>query len=361
MKKRVYKVFAIIFAVILIIFIIFFIWYKIQQRAVNQNINENNEIIINIESGTSTTNILKILKEKNIIRSDLAAKIYIKLNNLKGLQAGKYSFTGNENLNDVLGKLVSGNVKNEEISITFQEGKNIRNVAKKISQNTDNTEEAVFKLLQDENYINKLINEYWFLTSEIKNKEIYYPLEGYLYPETYIFENRSVSLEEIFAKMLNQTDKILTKYKTQIQKSKWTIHELLTIASISELEGNTPDDRAKIVQVIYNRMKQNMSIGSDVTTYYAIKVDMGERNLYNKEINTYNAYNTRGPKMQGKLPIGPIANISEESLNAVLNPIDNNYLYFVADKNGKIYYANTYEEHQLIISKLQEKGLWYNY
>ena len=104
-----------------------------------------------------------------------------------------------------------------------------------------------------------------------------------------------------------------------------------------------------------------MSLGSDVTTYYAIKEDMGERDLYSKEINTYNAYNTRGPNMEGKLPVGPIASVSEESIKAVLNPAEGDYLYFVADKNGDIYFSNTYEQHQETIATLRKKGLWYEY
>ena len=104
-----------------------------------------------------------------------------------------------------------------------------------------------------------------------------------------------------------------------------------------------------------------MSIGSDVTTYYAARVDMGSRDLYLSEINTYNPYNTRGPEMLGKLPIGPISNVSEQSIKAALYPAKGSYLYFVADKNGKIYFSNTNEEHDKTINSLKKDGLWYEY
>ena len=104
-----------------------------------------------------------------------------------------------------------------------------------------------------------------------------------------------------------------------------------------------------------------MSIGSDVTTYYAIKVDMGERDLYTKEINTYNPYNTRGPNMEGKLPVGPISTVSETSIKAALNPTKTDYLYFVADSNGKVYFGKTYQEHQENINNLKNQNLWYQY
>ena len=178
---------------------------------------------------------------------------------------------------------------------------------------------------------------------------------------TYSFENAQVGVKTIFEKMLDKMDEILTKNKSKIQNSRLTVHQLLTMASIVELEGNSKENRPQVANVMYNRIANNMPLGSDVTTYYAIKVDMGERDLYAKEINTYNAYNTRGPNMEGKLPVGPIANSSQESIEAVLNPTKEKYLYFVADKNGEIYFTNTYEEHQQKINELKKKGLWYEY
>lgn len=249
----------------------------------------------------------------------------------------------------------------DEVTITFLEGKNIRWIASKIAEKTNNTENDVYTLLQDKQYIQELINKYWFLTNDVQNVDIYYPLEGYLYPDTYTFTNAEVSVKEIFNILLNQTDKVLSEYKTQIQNSGLDVHQVLTIASIVELEGKTATDRSGIARVIYNRLKNNMKIGSDVTTYYGIKVDMGERDLYKTEINTYNPYNTRGPNMNGKLPVGPIASVSEESLNSTLNPSSSNYLYFVADINGSIHFTISYEQHQAKIQELRKQGLWYEY
>ena len=91
---------------------------------------------------------------------------------------------------------------------------------------------------------------------------------------------------------------------------------MLSLASMIELEAKNAEDRAEVSGVFYNRLNKNMSLGSDVTTYYAYKVDMGERDLYMSEINGYNPYNTRGPRMEGKLPIGPISSISKDALDA---------------------------------------------
>lgn len=355
------KILAIVISIIVLILMAVGIalWYILSLKPVNKEDSTN--ILVEIKSGDSTHDILSILKKKGLIRNTLVSKVYIKLNGIKGLQAGKYELSPNMDLGQLLNIIGSGGILNEEVKITFLEGKNMRWIAKRIAEKTNNTEEQVYEALKDKEYIEGLINKYWFITDEILKQDIYYPLEGYLYPETYTFENADVTVKEIFSRLLDQTDKVLTDYKSQIDSLGGTVHQILTFASIVELEGNDNDSRQGIASVIYNRLKKKMSLGSDVTTYYGIKVDMEERNLTSKEITTYNPYNTRGPKMEGKLPIGPIAMISEESLKAVLEPAETDYLYFVADMNGKIYFTKTYEEHQEIIKKLQKDGLWYEY
>ena len=104
-----------------------------------------------------------------------------------------------------------------------------------------------------------------------------------------------------------------------------------------------------------------MSLGSDVTTYYAVKIDMGDRDLYQTELDTYNPYNTRGPKMEGKLPIGPICSSSQSAIEAAIYPTNTDYYYFVADKNGKVHFTSTFNEHKKTISDLKENNLWFIY
>ncbi|MDE5831115.1 MAG: endolytic transglycosylase MltG, partial [Clostridia bacterium] len=152
-------------------------------------------------------------------------------------------------------------------------------------------------------YIDSLINEYWFLTDDIKNTDIYYALEGYLFPDTYSFDDKDVSVKDIFKVMLDQMEKVLNKYKVDIQTSGHSVHDILTLASIIENEAIHDEDRKDVSSVLYNRLNARMSLGSDVTTYYAFRIEMGERDLYRSEINTYNPYNTRGPNMEGKLPV----------------------------------------------------------
>ena len=359
MKKKI-LIGILIFIIIIIIAIACSIfWYHSQIEPVD--LTNSEEITIEIESGMSTEQILEKLYENNLINNVFASKVYIKLNEVSGLQAGKYALSPYMSLEEILSIISNGEVIYEEISITFTEGKNMTWIAQKIAEETNNTEEQVYSLLEDEEYIESLIEQYWFLTDTILDDDIYYPLEGYLWPETYNFENVDVSVETIFETLLNQTDEMLTKYSEEITESGGSIHQILTLASVVELEGNDAESRNKIASVFFNRLDNDMTMGSDVTTYYAIQVDVNERDLYDEEINTYNPYNTRGPDMEGKLPVGPIASVSEESLYAVLNPADTDYLYFVSDINGEIYFSLTYEEHQSKIEELQKQGLWYEY
>ncbi len=317
---------------------------------------------IEIAAGETYLSISSKLKENNLIRSEFFYKLYVKLMKPNNLEKGKYSLSENMGVEGILEVLENGSDTNTDvISITFIEGKNMRYIANLIEKNTNNTEEDVYNLLQDTNYLDSLINKYWFLTDEIKNQNIYYSLEGYLFPDTYQFRDKDVTVEEIFEKLLDELDTKLTPYKTEIQNSPYSVHQLLTLASIVELEGVNKADRFDVAGVFYNRLNDGWSLGSDVTTYYAARVDMSERDLYKTEIDECNYYNTRHICMAGKLPISPICNPSIESIESVIKPHTHNYYFFVADKNKKTYFTTTNAEHLNTIATLKSQGLWYEY
>lgn len=357
MAKKVVIIIAIIIALIIIAIVSAFAWYNISINPVDKD--DITPYNLEIPMGSGSSIIAQKLKNEGLIKNELAFKIYVKLNKVSNFQAGTYNLTKNLSVKEIVEILQTGKVNGKDsISITFVEGKNMRWVANKIAESTNNSEEDVYSLLEDKEYINSLIEKYWFLTDDIKNEDIYYPLEGYLFPDTYQFENKDIKVEKIFETLLNQMDKKLSEYKEDIEKSKYSIHEILSTASIIENEAVFDKDRKDIAGVIYNRLKENMAIQSDVTTYYAFKIDMGSRDLYSSDINKYNPYNTRGPNMTGKLPVGPISMVSIASIEAAINPNENSYIYFVADKNGKVYFTRTYDEHLEKVNELKNSGLW---
>ena len=324
--------------------------------------NDKDTILVEIKEGSSTFDIAKTLKEKGVIRNDFIFKVYVKINNVNDLKGGYFELNKSMNVEEIIDKMRKGDtVDPNSIIVLFKEGLNMRGIAEVISEETNNTEEDVYTLLEDETYIDELIDKYWFLSDDIKNVNIYYPLEGYLFPNTYTFKDKDVSVEEIFTTMLDEMEKVLNKYEDDIENSEYSVHEIMTLASMAELEGISLEDRKNICSVFNNRLDNNMSLGSDVTTYYAFKVDMGERDLMTSEINTYNAYNTRGPNMNGKLPVGPIANPSKEAIEAAIYLAKTDYLYFVADKNRKVYFTKTVADHDRKIQELKDQGLWYEW
>lgn len=352
LKKKVKLGIIIFFVVVGLLFCSYFV-YKLGTSRVSKN-NDIKELIV--EVGSSYLTIASQLKENNLIKSELFYKLYIKLANPKPLQAGKYHLSEDMNVKELVNVLSSGSTYNPDvITITFKEGINMREIAKVISKNTNNTEEDVFSLLKDSNYLDELISKYWFIGQDIKNKDIYYSLEGYLFPDTYEFLNKDVSVRDIFETMLDQMDRKLSIYRNEINNSKYSVHEILTLASIIQTEGNNNDDWDKISGVFHNRLNTNETLGSCVTIYYGVKRDFGTGALWQYEIDDKNPYNTR---MYAGLPIGPIATISEKVLFSTLNPANTDYLYFISDVNRNTYFFVDINERDKKIEELRTAGLY---
>ncbi len=318
--------------------------------------NDKKEVSIVIENGSTISDIATLLKKEGLIKNENFFKLYVKLKKVSNVYAAKYYFSPSMNLDEIINTLNEGGYNENEISITFKEGINMRGIAKLIKENTSNSEDDVYKKLKDEKYLNSIIEKYWFLTDDIKNSKIYYSLEGYLFPDTYRFNSKDVTVEEIFNKMLDQMEKELNKYKKQIENSKYSVHELITLASITQSEGYNEDDFKNIASVFYNRLKTGMALGSCVTSYYGVKKDMTDK-LLQKDIDASNPYNTRGNNPVS-FPVGPISMPGAKALDATLDPIETSYYFFVSDKNNKLYFTKTLNEHERMITKLQNEGLW---
>ena len=321
--------------------------------------NKKTNVEINIKNGTSANEIINILDENNLIRNKFFTKVYLKFSNYN-LQAGIYELNTSMNTREILKYLNDGKVTNKyNLRITFNEGLNVRGIAKIISNNTNNKYEDVIKVFEDREYAKKLIDKYWFLTNDILKTGIYYPLEGYLFPDTYEFMNKDVSVDTIITTLLNEFNKKVSPYKEEIENSNYNIHELITLASIAESESLPGADRKKVVSVSVNRMKKGMSLGSDMTAYYAYKLDDYKNGgLTIEQFNNCSSpYNTRCLSKMG-LPIGPISNPSLDSIVGAIEYEDTTYLFYIADCSGKTYFTNTYDEFISKINELQQQGKW---
>ena len=352
------KIISIIIATVILLFAIMVGGYFYLISAPSNN---GKSVNIYVSEGETYSAVGSLLKENGLIRSKLAYKIYIKLNPPGDLEYGDYVLSTGSNLKELIKVMEKGSVNlSETKTVTFIEGKNMRHYIEKITTEFNITEAEIINKLSSTEYLNSLINDYWFLTEDIKNNNIYYSLEGYLYPDTYEFYT-TASINDIFRTMLNNMENKMEPYKSEVEESSHSIHEMITLASIIELEAGNASDRKGVAGVFYNRLEDGWSLGSDVTTYYAEKLDLWSRDLRQSELDRCNAYNTRSSCMFGKLPVGPISNPSINSLVAAIEPTDHKYYYFVADKNGKTYFNKTNEGHVKKVNELKNAGLWYEY
>jgi UPF0755 protein len=117
-----------------------------------------------------------------------------------------------------------------------------------------------------------------------------------------------------------------------------SLHQGVTLASIVETEVSNPPDQAMVAQVFLNRIKAGMPLQSDVTVDYASQLTGLP---FSVTLNSpYNTYLNKG------LPPGPICSPGLSAMGAVAHPTPNNYLYFVADKNGTTHYATTFAQQE---------------
>ena len=352
-QKKLILIPFILFIIMIISFVIIFIYSLSPVDSKNESV-----IPFTVEKGWGKNKIITELKKSDLIRSEFFSKVIIKLKN-KELYAGTYKLSKELSTNEILEKISNqDNIENEGITITFVEGKRLTTYVSQIANNFKLSEEAILEKMSNKDYLNILIDKYWFLTEDILNENIYYPLEGYLYPDTYEFKKNS-TLEEIIEKFLNNMQSKLEDYKDDVEVGKYKIHEFITLASIVELEGVNSADRGKIAGAIYNRLNKGQSLESDVTTYYAEQKDFSKDLTY-KELNNCNSYNTRGTCVRG-LPVGPICNAGLASLSAAIEPVENDYLYWVADKYKTTYFSKTYSEHVATVNRLRSEDLWFTY
>ncbi len=318
--------------------------------------NDDSKIEIVIPQGTSKKEVGNILEEKGLIKSSNFFSIYIKLFDTKDFKASTYYLSKNMDLKEIINILENGNSYNpDQIAITFKEGINIRKLATLIQDNTNNSYDDVIDTLNDKAYLDELIEKYWFITDNIKNDKLYYSLEGYLFPDTYYFSNKDVTVKEIIEKMLDKMGKVLEEYKDEIENSNLSIHEILTLASIIEKEGKT-QDFAMISSVFYNRLKLKMALGSCATAYYGMGMDFDEVGIATSEmmsnINDYNTY------ILTSLPIGPISLPGLNAIIAAIKPDESDNLYFLSDNEGVTYFFETLQEQTAKKNELIQSGKW---
>ena len=290
--------------------------------------------VVNIPSGQTFKVTTDILFKAGIIKNPFKFNIVARLKGYdKQLKAGEYNLAASMPPIKILEKLVKGEVK--LYKLTVPEGFNIYQIAELVAQ-AGFAEQAVFI----ESATDAAFAREHGITGET--------FEGYLYPETYFFP-KSVSTKTIISSMVKRFRLVFKpEWKEQGKNLGFSIHQVVTLASIIEKETGAPFERPLISSVFHNRLKKKMRLESDPTVIYGLKNFDG--NLNRKHIETLTPYNTY--KIRA-LPPGPISNPGSESLEAALYPADTKYIYFVSKKNNTHQFSTNLNDHNQAVRKYQ--------
>ncbi|MDW7667545.1 MAG: endolytic transglycosylase MltG [Bacillota bacterium] len=293
-------------------------------------VDEGNTKVINIEQGSSSDDIGAILLENNLIKNLTVYKIYLRQSSLGSqLKAGDYEISDSLSLPEIVDLITEGENIEKTMNFTVPEGLNLEEVAKIISLKFEITEEEFLKLTEA---VGIYRDSYEFLQDE----EIV-TLEGFLYPNTYNVYIESTP-DDIITTMLNGFEKI---YQEHIKGNTGdrSVYEIIKMASVVEGEAQVDEERPIIAGVFYNRMEIGMMLQSCATVQYAL----GEKKekLYEEDLKVESLYNTY---QHTGLPVGPINSPGLTSIKAALDPLETDYIYFLAKGDGSHYFTDDYDD-----------------
>lgn len=364
MRKKQKIIIGVSIAVLIVVFSLLFFYFN-GQKAVS---SKSEEVVVEISGSTNA--VLNQLDEAGLIKNKTVASIYTKLHK-HDFKANVYVLNKNMDLETIL-KILEGDKKYISTArITILDGNTIPECASKVAKALDievdttnlNDEQILAaktqKVLEkwtNKEYLQTLVDKYWFLDQSILGDEIMFPLEGYFGPETYIITSKKTTIEDITKMMLDQMDKNLSTIKDKIAQFKIngnnvTVHQFLSLASVVQCEASKQkEDQAKIAGVFMHRLEKPMRLQSDVTVNYANQVKTVAVTYNHLEVDSkYNTYKYEG------LPIGPISMVSNDIMESCLNYQKTDYLFFFALKDGTVIYSKTYDEHQQVV----KENKWY--
>ncbi|MGQ9903854.1 MAG: endolytic transglycosylase MltG [Anaerolineae bacterium] len=293
-----------------------------------------------ISPGESVSQIARNLQAAGLVRDADLFRLYVRYYDLDvKINAGIFALRPNMNIPQIAQALQRGMA--EEIQITIPEGKRLEEVAELLEQQLGISADEFIRLARRTNY------SYPFLTGLPADAS----LEGFLFPDTYRLPANPTALD-VLLKMLDNYGQRVAPLIDQFDLGGMTPHQILTIASIVEREAVLPQERPIIASVYLNRLKIGMALQADPTTQYALGYQPDQQTWWKRGLTLEDlryadpaGYNTY---VNPALPPGPIASPGLSSIQAVLQPAQTEYLYFVANCNqdGGHQFSLTFEEHQ---------------
>jgi len=347
LRKKMQKIAIYILASIALLAVIGAIYVNSLFQPVEPLLSEE-KIQVEIPKGSNPSEIGTILKDNQLIKSELIFQLYVKTSgNDVALKAGKFELSKGMDLKEVTNELVNGEAIIDTVKFTIPEGYTVKQIAARLAEQGLVDEERFLQLAKEGNF------DYDFIKQIPNDKNMGYKLEGYLFPETYEVI-KGATEEEIIDKMLAQFEKEWKKeWEATAKEQGMTLHELVTLASIIEREVVVDEERPLVAGVFYNRLDDSWNLQSCATVQFILGKQ--KENLTYDDLEIDNPYNTY--VYQG-LPPGPIGSPGRSSLEAAVYPTEHDYYFFVTkkDNSGEHYFAKTYEEH--LKNDANSRGSW---
>lgn len=323
----------IIIAAIVVVAIIAIVAVQAAACGKTGHVRQGEEIDVVIPAGSTTDQIAGILVDDGVIGSAGAFVDRVKeLDQASKLQSGTYVLVGGSDIDDIIKVLTTGQTGRQ---VVFQEGLNIRQIAAKLEESCGIDSGEFIELAHR---ASSYVADYPFLEGVYDDS-----LEGFLYPDTYRIPTNATA-DDVIRMMLDQfAVQIQTVDMAYAESKNLTLFDVVTLASMVEKEFNAEEDKPLIAAVFYNRLHEGITLGSDVTTYYAVGKDLTE-DLTAADLMSDSPYNTRHPDHYG-LPAGPICNPSAATIQATANPAQVDYLYFFfSNREGKTMFFHNGED-----------------
>jgi UPF0755 protein len=295
------------------------------------------DVFVQIPAGAGPSTIGQRLIESGVVRDEMTFRAAVWMSGrARDLKAGEYQFDRPMTSMEVIDKIARGDVYRRRI--TFREGLTIPEMAAVFEQSGFGTAADFVKAASDPSPIQEL-------DPEARN------LEGYLFPETYSLP-RDTPAAALIAQMVGLFRSALTPaVRDGFKAQGLSLRQAVTVASLVEKETAVPDERAVVAAVYLNRNRIGMPMQADPTVIYALQqAGRWDGNIRRADLQFDSPYNTyRYPG----LPPGPIASPGRAALEAVANPADSDYLYFVSRNDGSHVFARTLEEHNRNVREWQ--------
>ncbi len=323
------KLLPFILSAVLVVFVA--AYWVLNYTGNNADLADGRTCVITVENGMTAADIANMLHKEKLIKRPESFRLEARFMGLEGkLQAGKYEIEAGKSNSEIIDILARGQVKT--VSFTVPEGYTVNKIAAKL---------AAEGLGDAEKFKEAARNYTPYKYMETNNPDVIYKAEGFIYPSTYLFTD-GMTEKDMLATMVKEFNTQINHEKIgdAAEKADMQLRDIVTIASMVELEAVFKEEQPRIAGVFLRRLQIYMPIQSDTTIQYILGAQKEEITFADTEIqNPYNTYVNAG------LPPGPIGSPSLDAIKAVLNPEQTDYLYFVADKDGHHRFTRTYDEH----------------